>query len=81
MDKIYNVIDLINRYAQTNSFWGVCKDVNTKDHFGATEELNLDGKYLYLYIVDEDSCYIADKYAPDTTIEDVCSQRIGLYKM
>ena len=51
--KIFNVIDQINREGLDNSVWGLvdCYGTDTRSYFGTEERITLvDKKILYLYV-------------------------------
>ena len=63
-EKNYKLLDAVNRSGIDNTKWGLCHDVNTYDYFGATQNEQLQGQWLYVYL-DDDGCNpIAEWGAP-----------------
>lgn len=52
-EKNYKLLDDINRSGIDNTQWGLCQDVNAYEFFGATQNEQLQGQWLYVYM-DED---------------------------
>lgn len=50
-EKIYNVLDGIQRRGCDNSEWGLLQDEKTQEYFGETKEpeFEMRGKWIYLY--------------------------------
>ena len=78
--KNYNLIDAINREGIGNEEWGVCKDVNTARHFGSSENINLDGMFLYVYHTDGDTwAFLKQSPTYKVTVDDNC--QVYLFKI
>ena len=56
-DKLYHLLDSINRSGIDNGTWGLCQDPHTKSYFGSKEDLHLKGSFLYLYRDNDDMFY------------------------
>lgn len=88
-EKVFRLIDAINRSGVDNSQWGVIADCeDTKREFGTTEVRRLEGKWLYLYTDNDGRNVVTDwntQVIPDSVLQlDDCftpMSRICFYKL
>lgn len=89
MDKVFRLLDAINRSGIDNGQWGVKEDVpDTRAQFGTTKVYRLEGKWLFVYTDNDGHDPIAD-WSPDVNPdmverifdEDEKNVRIMFYKL
>lgn len=69
-NKIFKVLDFINRQGLDNSEWGVCENVD-RAHFVnecVCRNRYYDGKWLYVWMANE---YALELYEPATKPDDI----------
>ena len=85
-ENIFQLLNKINEEGLDNSQWGVTEDIfSTKGHFGTREDIDLEGKWLYVH-ANEDSwewVSFAEALSPDNELQlmDSCSDFVLLYKL
>lgn len=69
-DRMFSLLDAINRSGIDNSQWGVCEDVeDSRAEFGTIGVFRLQGKWLYIY-TDEDGKNPIGKWSEHLPEED-----------
>lgn len=60
-DKVFNLLDAVNRSGIDNGYWGVIRDCDdTKTEFGTTKVYRLAGKWLYVYTENDGVNHVSD---------------------
>jgi hypothetical protein len=79
--ETFRLIDAVCREGIANDVWGVAEDFNTSVYLGTTEDIDLLGKYLYVYRdVNEHFCFIG-KHKPIYSLYHNEDTIVELYKL
>lgn len=56
--RLFNLLDKINRHGIDNSKWGLVQDIpSTRIHFGSKVDIELNGQWLYIELNEDDADY------------------------
>lgn len=79
--ETFQLIDAVCREGVANDVWGVAEDFNTSAYLGTTEDIDLKGKFLYVYREkDETFCFVG-KFTPTQSLHYDEDTIIDLYQL
>lgn len=79
-EKIYWILNFICQKCVVYPYWGVLRNVRTKEYFKTKESYTLSGKWLYIVFDISDKGRIDDfkalHYTPDFSVTDIYNRHI-----
>ena len=79
--ETFKLIDAVCREGVANDVWGVAEDFNTSALLGVREDIELKGKFLYLYREKNETFCFIGKHMPTLSLHYDEDTIIDLYQL